>query len=55
MLGLPATDVRYNWHEIGLKMTTGIAMMTKLQFSESTLGTITAAAAATVYGQIIIL
>ena len=55
MLGLPATDVRYSWHEIGLKMTTSIAMMTKLQFSESIplepllqpeLGT-------TVYGQVI--
>ena len=42
MLGLLATDVRYIWQEIRLEMTS-TAMMTKLQLSESTLGTITAA------------
>ena len=46
MLGLLATDVRYIWQEIGLEMTS-TAMMTKLQLSESTLGTITAATATT--------
>ena len=40
MLGLLATDVRYIWQEIGLEMTASTAMMTKLQLSESTLGTI---------------
>ena len=48
MLGLLATDVRYIWLEIRLEMTS-TAMMTKLQLSESTLGTITAATATTVY------
>ena len=48
MLGLLATDVRYIWQEIRLEMTS-TAMMTKLQLSESTLGTITAATATTVY------
>ena len=46
MLGLLATDVRYICQEIGLEMTS-TAMMTKLQLSESTLGTITAATATT--------
>ena len=49
MLGLLATDVRYIWQEIRLEMTSTAAMMTKLQLSESTLGTITAATATTVY------
>ena len=53
MLGLQVTDMRYIWHEIGLEMTTSIAMMIKLQFSESTLGTITVATTTTVYGQVI--
>ena len=48
MLGLLATDVRYIWQEICLEMTS-TAMMTKLQLSKSTLGTITAATATTVY------
>ena len=51
MLGLLATDVRYIWQEIRLEMTS-TAMMTKLQLSESTLGTITAATATTVYVQV---
>ena len=51
MLGLPATDVRCIWHEIGLEMTTSTAMMTKSQLS--TLGTIDAATATLIYGQVI--
>ena len=42
------------WHEIDLDSDdhNGTTMMTKLQLSKSTLGTITAATATTVYSQV---
>ena len=48
MLGFPATDVRYIWHEIGLRHDHKHCNdVTNLQFSESTL------TATTVYGQVL--